>query len=110
MLTVSIDEAKTRLVELVKQAANGEPFIITKAGKPLVKVAALNALQITTLAAWVFCPNKSQFQTILIVWAVMKSSSYSTVANETALRHASCSIRKIRASTDRPIPQKSCAA
>jgi prevent-host-death family protein len=43
MLTVSIDEAKKRLVDLVEQAARGEPFIITKAGKPLVKVTALNA-------------------------------------------------------------------
>lgn len=41
MQTVNIHEAKTHLSRLVKQAARGEPFIIAKAGKPLVKVVAL---------------------------------------------------------------------
>ena len=43
MQTVNIHEAKTHLSRLVDQAANGEPFVIAKAGKPLVKVVALNA-------------------------------------------------------------------
>jgi len=43
MQTVNIHEAKTHLSRLVEQAANGEPFVIAKAGKPLVKVVALNA-------------------------------------------------------------------
>jgi prevent-host-death family protein len=43
MQTVNIHEAKTHLSRLVEQAANGEPFIIAKAGKPLVKVMSLNA-------------------------------------------------------------------
>ena len=38
MLQVEIDEAKTRLSELTHKAANGEPFIIADAGKPLAKV------------------------------------------------------------------------
>jgi prevent-host-death family protein len=42
MRTVNIHEAKTHLSRLVDQAANGEPFVIAKAGKPLVKVVALN--------------------------------------------------------------------
>jgi prevent-host-death family protein len=41
--TVNIHEAKTHLSRLVDQAAKGEPFIIAKAGKPLVKVCALEA-------------------------------------------------------------------
>ena len=41
--TVNIHEAKTQLSKLVDQAAKGEPFIIAKAGKPLVKVSALDA-------------------------------------------------------------------
>jgi prevent-host-death family protein len=41
--TVNIHEAKTQLSRLVDQAAKGEPFIIAKAGKPLVKVTALDA-------------------------------------------------------------------
>lgn len=43
MQTVNIHEAKTHLSRLVDQAANGEPFVIAKAGKPLVKVVALNS-------------------------------------------------------------------
>ena len=41
MITVNIHEAKTHLSRLIDQAAKGEPFIIAKAGKPLVKVTAL---------------------------------------------------------------------
>jgi prevent-host-death family protein len=43
MLTVNIHEAKTHLSRLVQRAAEGEPFVIAKAGKPLVKVTALDA-------------------------------------------------------------------
>lgn len=43
MRTVNIHEAKTHLSRLVDQAAKGEPFVIAKAGKPLVKVVALDA-------------------------------------------------------------------
>ena len=42
METVNIHEAKTHLSRLVDQAAKGEPFVIAKAGKPLVKVTALD--------------------------------------------------------------------
>jgi prevent-host-death family protein len=42
METVNIHEAKTHLSRLIEQAVNGEPFIIAKAGKPLVKVVALD--------------------------------------------------------------------
>ena len=38
MLQIEIDEAKTRLSELARKAADGEPFIIVDDGKPLVKV------------------------------------------------------------------------
>jgi len=43
MLIVSIRQAKTHLSRLVEAAAKGEPFVIAKAGKPLVKVVALDA-------------------------------------------------------------------
>jgi prevent-host-death family protein len=43
MDVVNIHEAKTHLSKLVDQAAKGESFIIAKAGKPLVKVTALDA-------------------------------------------------------------------
>lgn len=43
MLTVNIHDAKTRLSELIARAVKGEPFIIAKAGKPMVKVTAIDA-------------------------------------------------------------------
>jgi prevent-host-death family protein len=43
MITVNIHEAKTHLSRLIEQAAKGEPFIIAKAGKPIVKVTAIDA-------------------------------------------------------------------
>jgi prevent-host-death family protein len=43
MQTFNIHQAKTQPSRLVDQAAKGEPFVIAKAGKPLVKVIALNA-------------------------------------------------------------------
>lgn len=43
MKTINIHEAKTQLSKLVDEAAKGESFVIAKAGKPLVKVTALDA-------------------------------------------------------------------
>ncbi|RAZ88939.1 type II toxin-antitoxin system prevent-host-death family antitoxin [Mesorhizobium hawassense] len=42
MQTVNIHNAKTNLSRLVDRAAQGEPFIIAKAGKPLVKVVPID--------------------------------------------------------------------
>jgi prevent-host-death family protein len=42
METINIHEAKTHLSRLVEQAAKGKPFIIAKAGKPMVKVLPLD--------------------------------------------------------------------
>ena len=43
MRTFNMHEAKTHLSRLVEAAANGEPFIIARAGKPVVKVVAVEA-------------------------------------------------------------------
>jgi prevent-host-death family protein len=43
MKTVNIHEAKTHLSRLVEAAAKGEPVIIAKAGKPLVKIVPVDA-------------------------------------------------------------------
>jgi antitoxin (DNA-binding transcriptional repressor) of toxin-antitoxin stability system len=43
MVIVNIHEAKAQLSRLVERAAKGEPFVIAKAGNPLVKVEALGA-------------------------------------------------------------------
>ena len=43
MQIFNIHEAKTQLSRLVDKAAKGEPFVIAKAGRPLVKVVPLDA-------------------------------------------------------------------
>lgn len=42
MHQVNIHDAKTNLSRLIEQAVNGEPFIIAKAGKPMVTVVAFS--------------------------------------------------------------------
>jgi len=42
---VNIHEAKTHLSRLVEEAAKGESFVIAKAGKPMVKVIRLDAME-----------------------------------------------------------------
>jgi len=42
MRIVDITKAKAHLSQLVELAAAGEPFVIAKAGKPMVRVAALD--------------------------------------------------------------------
>jgi len=43
MKQVDIHDAKTNLSKLVAEAAKGKPFVIAKAGKPLVKVVAIES-------------------------------------------------------------------
>ena len=43
MLTININEAQERFLELVKQAQDGEGFIIADNDKPLVKVLPYEA-------------------------------------------------------------------
>ncbi len=43
MRTINIHEAKTHLSRLVEEAAQGEPFVIAKAGKPKVQVTRIDA-------------------------------------------------------------------
>jgi prevent-host-death family protein len=43
MKQVNIHDAKTNLSKLVARAAKGEPFVIAKAGKPLVKVVPVDS-------------------------------------------------------------------
>ena len=43
MHQVNIHEAKSQLSKLIEEAVNGEPFVIAKAGKPLVIVKRLDA-------------------------------------------------------------------
>jgi prevent-host-death family protein len=43
MKIINIHQAKAQLSKLVQEAAKGEPFIIAKAGRPIVKVTPLSA-------------------------------------------------------------------
>ena len=43
MKMVNMHEAKTHLSRLVEEAIRGEGFVIARAGKPLVKVTAVDA-------------------------------------------------------------------
>lgn len=43
MKTINIHDAKTQLSKLVDEASKGEPFVIAKSGKPMVKVTALGS-------------------------------------------------------------------
>lgn len=43
MRQINIHEAKTHLSRLVEEAAAGEPFVIAKAGRPVVKVVPVES-------------------------------------------------------------------
>ena len=43
METFNIHDAKNHLSRLIERAAQGEPFIIAKAGRPMVRVIAIDA-------------------------------------------------------------------
>jgi prevent-host-death family protein len=42
MLTFDIGQAKQRLPELIEQTISGDEVVITQAGKPVVKLVAIN--------------------------------------------------------------------
>jgi prevent-host-death family protein len=46
MRTVNIHDAKTNLSRLVAEAVRGEPFVIAKAGRPLVKVVRIEVADV----------------------------------------------------------------
>jgi len=48
MTQVNIHEAKTKLSMLVEKVAQGEPFIIAKAGKPMAKVIPFTSADVKT--------------------------------------------------------------
>lgn len=43
MKTINMHEAKTHLSSLIEKAMQGESFIISKAGKPMVRVTRVDA-------------------------------------------------------------------
>src|SRR5579885_2137248 len=87
MRTVNIHEAKTQLSRLVDRAARGEPFIIAKAGRPLVKVVPSTHRPRARLGGLVFLPDRSRFRTISTVWARPRSQRRLAAAGEIAARY-----------------------
>ncbi len=63
MHTVNIHEAKTQLSRLIEQAVRGEPFVIAKAGKPLVKVTALDQTELAPAKRLGFMAGKMSVPT-----------------------------------------------
>ena len=58
MRTVNMHEAKTHLSKLVQGAVEGEPFVIARAGKPLVKVVPVEAPEAKPKRRWGFAADK----------------------------------------------------
>ena len=70
MKSFNIHFAKTHLSRLVEEASDGEPFIIAKAGKPMVKVVPIDmpaggkAKRIGFMAGMATVPAQEEFNAI----------------------------------------------
>lgn len=69
MRTVNIREAKAQLSRLVDQAAKGEPFVIAKAGKPMVKVVAVDAPEAAKQRRFGFLAGQFRYPEDFDTWA-----------------------------------------
>jgi antitoxin (DNA-binding transcriptional repressor) of toxin-antitoxin stability system len=76
---------------LVDAAARGEPFIIAKAGKPLVKVIPLDAPEHSTANRLGFMAGQISVLTTSTQWVVTSSKGYSA----TGLREAAAPVRQL---------------
>jgi prevent-host-death family protein len=92
MNVVNIHEAKTNLSKLVEQAAQGEPFIIAKAGKPMVKVVALDAPTGKKMKRRGFWRGRLKSPTTSTPCSSRRSKRCSTGRNEAAVRYSSPSM------------------
>jgi antitoxin (DNA-binding transcriptional repressor) of toxin-antitoxin stability system len=86
MRTVNINEAKRQLSRLVDQAVKGEAFVIAKAGKPLVKVEALDAPRRRRNGLGSL-RERSKCLTTLTIWRRARSRPCSEPRREAAARH-----------------------
>jgi prevent-host-death family protein len=89
MKTVNIHEAKAHLSKLVEEASKGEAFIIAKAGKPVVKVTALNAPTGAQIRRLGFMLGQISVPDDFDRMARRRSSESSAVVHETAAGHTS---------------------
>jgi len=87
MKTINIHEAKTQRSRLVEEAADGKPFIIAKAGKPLVKVTALGTPKAIGFVGAASSGIPSPYRTTLTPWAAPKSHACFRARNEALARY-----------------------
>ena len=92
MLTVDIHEAKIHLARLIEAAAKGESFIIAKAGKPMVKVVALDTPIASQVQRLGFMADEIEVRTTSIRCARSRSRRCSRQASEILLA-TSCTMR-----------------
>jgi len=88
---VNIHKAKTQPSRLVDEAAGGKPFIIAKAGKPMVKVPWTRRPE-DRYGGSGFCAACFRYPMTLTPWAVLKSSGCSKLKSETAAGYASAAM------------------
>ena len=105
MQTVNIHEAKTYLSRLVEAAVKGEPFIIAKAGKPLVKVVAVEAPAAPKRLG--FMRGAFTIPMISTRWIMRRLKSCSTATNEAPARHPHFALGRSRAGEAFPHGQRS---
>jgi|GEM_PF-435884 len=77
MAAIDIHEARTHLSRLVDQAANGESLTIAKAGKPMVRVVALDAPVASKIRRLRFMAVQIDVPKTSIAWVLPKSQSCS---------------------------------
>ena len=58
MRTYNMHEAKTHLSRLVREAVAGDPFVIARSGKPLVKVVSVEAPKPEAVRRTGFMPGR----------------------------------------------------
>ena len=69
MTTVNLPNAQAHLAEVVNKAVCGDPFIIARAGKPLVKVIAIGPAESDGKQRIGFMKGHFRFRTISTRWA-----------------------------------------
>lgn len=88
MVVVKIHEAKTHLSRLIDRASKGEPFVIAKAGKPMVKVVPIDAPPEKKYVAPDSWRDTSRFPMISTPWRQKRSKNFLGKNLEPAARHA----------------------
>ena len=85
MKIINMHDAKTQLSKLVREASSGEPFLIAKAGKPIVKVEKFEEpKEIKRLG---LCSVKERFLIILILWVQVRLKVCFTRISELSFRY-----------------------